>query len=392
MTVLVYRYGSICEPDVIGLFRQLGLDVIEECAEIDNKNLSMSDRMQLIEGYFQQEKPLFVFSINYFPIIAEVCHIYGVRYLCWTVDSPVLELFSKTIEYDTNNIFLFDRKQYYDFNVFNPEHIFYLPLAGAVERFDATISTIDAKDIKKFSNDISFVGSLYSEKNPVNEISNKMNEYERGYIDAITNAAMQVYGYNIIEGSLSNEIIDSIIEHTMEPQFLKGNVSDIKRYYVAHNIVGYNLAEKERILTLNTLAEHFDVSLYTRSDVSKLKNVRICGGVKTIEEMPKVFRLSKINLNMTMRPIQTGLPLRIFDIMGCGGFLMTNYQEEISDYFEIGSDLETYTSLEELVDKCGYYLEHDDIRQKIARNGYEKVKSEHNYMSRIKEMLAQVIR
>ena len=46
----------------------------------------------------------------------------------------------------------------------------------------------------------------------------------------------------------------------------------------------------------------------------------------------------KIYLNMTIKPIQTGLPLRIFDIMGCGGFLMTNYQAELPEYFEIGTD------------------------------------------------------
>ena len=35
-----------------------------------------------------------------------------------------------------------------------------------------------------------------------------------------------------------------------------------------------------------------------------------------------------------MRPIEKGLPLRCFDIMGCGGFLMTNYQEELEDMFQ----------------------------------------------------------
>ena len=127
--------------------------------------------------------------------------------------------------------------------------------------------------------------------------------------------------------------------------------------------------------------------IYTGSDTSPLREVHTHGTIKTLTEMPKVFHLSKINLNMTVKSIQTGLPLRIFDILGCGGFLLTNYQAELPEYFEIGKDLEAYSSMDELIDKCAFYLEHDDIRADIARSGYEKVKQYHTYSHRIAEML-----
>ena len=94
---------------------------------------------------------------------------------------------------------------------------------------------------------------------------------------------------------------------------------------------------------------------------------------------------------MTIKPIQTGLPLRIFDILGCGGFLMTNYQSELQNYFDIGIDLETYSSLEELVDKCAYYLSHEQERAQIAQNGYQKVCSMHTYPHRIRTMIASIL-
>ncbi len=111
------------------------------------------------------------------------------------------------------------------------------------------------------------------------------------------------------------------------------------------------------------------------------------GPVKTLTEMPKVFHASRINLNITMRPIETGLSLRIWDILGCGGFLLTNYQAEIPDYFEIGRDLETYESMEELEQKVQYYLAHDEERLEIAINGYEKTARLHTYEIRIAEMI-----
>lgn len=45
---------------------------------------------------------------------------------------------------------------------------------------------------------------------------------------------------------------------------------------------------------------------------------------------------------------------------------------ELTDYFTIGIDLEA-SSMDELVDKCAYYLAHDEKRKQIAKNGYDKV-------------------
>ena len=87
----------------------------------------------------------------------------------------------------------------------------------------------------------------------------------------------------------------------------------------------------------------------------------------------------------------SGMSLRVWDVMGSGGFLISNYQEEIEDYFVIGEDLEVFSSEEELVDKVGFYLKHDDIREKIARNGYEKVRKYHSYDERIKQMISYLL-
>ena len=74
-------------------------------------------------------------------------------------------------------------------------------------------------------------------------------------------------------------------------------------------------------------------------------------------------------------------------ILACGGFLLTNFQSEIPEYFEIGTDLETYASEEELSEKCQYYLTHEEERKQIAENGYRKVKEFHSLEQRLAEMM-----
>lgn len=106
MNILIYRYGSICEPDVITGFEELGNHVHEITAEIYNKDLLPSEGVTLLKNELLAHSYDFVFSINFFPFISEVCNIFQIRYLCWTVDSPVMELYSYSIKNPWNRIFL----------------------------------------------------------------------------------------------------------------------------------------------------------------------------------------------------------------------------------------------------------------------------------------------
>lgn len=118
-----------------------------------------------------------------------------------------------------------------------------------------------------------------------------------------------------------------------------------------------------------------------------MENVCCHGSVNHREEMPMVFKQSRINLNITLRSIKSGIPLRGFDILGAGGFLLSNYQPELLDLFVPDEDFVYYESREDLLQKVDYYLCHEDERQAIARNGHDKVAAKHTYRHRVREML-----
>ncbi len=390
MKIIFYRYGSICEPDVISAFTSFGITVIEEKLEMYSKSITNSECIYTLHNLISAHNPSFVFSINFFPLVSEVCYIHNTLYLCWSVDSPLSTLFTTPILHPTNRIFLFDKSQYERFHLFNPDCIFHLPLASAVNRFDSVIQTITRADINKYSSDITFVGSLYSEKNPLKEISS-LSDFSKGYIDGIIESSLLVYGYNFIEEVISEELKSDFFSTVPIPHSTFGTVENPERYILAHEYIGYQIAEIERIRTLNQLALHFPVTLYTNSDTTPLSGVNAQAPIETLLEMPKAFHLSKINLNITIKPIQTGLPLRLFDILGCGGFALTNYQLELEEHFTIGEDLESYSCMEELIDKCHYYLQHEEERKKISHHGYETIKKYHNYPLRISELIQKSI-
>lgn len=385
MEILFYRYNSICEPDLLQAFTNFGVTVHVEDMEMHRKNVSPRECAGKVAEWILQKPLAFVFSINFFPAISYTCEKLKVPYVCWSVDSPVPELFSNALKNSYNRIFLFDRAQYDFFSPVNPDCIYYLPLATNVNRWEEIVLSMTDADFETYGGDVAFVGSLYTEKCKYDKLT--LSDHTRGFVDGLMESQLKVFGCNFIPESLTEEVIREIAG--ADPDFYRSDdvFTDISRYLVAHQYIGMKLAAVERERTLRFLCERFPVKLYTRSDVAALSKADCRGGVSTLAEMPKVFHASRINLNITMRPIETGLSLRIWDILGCAGFLITNYQAEIPEYFEIGKELETYETLEELEEKIRYYLSHEEERVEIAINGYEKVKNYHTYEKRLAQML-----
>lgn len=390
MNILFYQYGSICEPDIIEGFEELGFHVDSISTEITDKSLTGKDQIRLIHEALSKRDYQFVFTVNFYPAISECCNIYHIPYLCLIVDSPVLELYSDAVKNPCNRIFLFDRALYEEFAPANPDCIFHLPLATNVRRWDAILSAASVAQKSAFSSDISFIGSLYSEKCPYYEL-NFPSEYSRGYIEGLLQAQKKVYGYFFLEESLDETIVNDIVAQT--PSFYRFPERSRKDYRaaLAQFYLGPRITEMERTEMLSALGSHFSVDLYSGSNTAKLP-VNARGRVKTHTEMPLVFHESAINLNMTAKSIRTAVPLRVWDVLGCGGFLISNYQTEIPEYFVPGEDLVLYSSKEELLDLAAYYLAHAAERKEIAHNAYEKVKEHHTYTIRLTEMLEAAFR
>lgn len=328
-----------------------------------------------------------VISFNYFQVVSEVCTELSIKYISWVMDSPTLNLYSKTVLNRFNYIFIFDKALYLDMKSLGVEHVFYLPLAVNVERLDNLI--IADEDINQFKSDITFVGSLYDKKISYDALTN-LPEYTKGYLEGIMSAQLNVYGYNFIEELLTDDVMETLNQYIHLK--LDDNFIGSKRMIFANTFLGVKVTSIERRIVIEKLAKRFQMDLYTSSNTDNIKAVNNRGTIDYYSVMPKVFRLSDINLNITLRNIKTGIPLRVFDIMGAGGFVLTNYQEDLLDYFENGRDLVIYESIDDLINKTSYYLEHEQERKKIAQNGYNKVKQFHNYGVRIDQIIETVFK
>ncbi|WP_301899875.1 CgeB family protein [Roseburia hominis] len=391
----MYRWKAYNYRDIEQTFLLLGhtVDNIEQ--ELGSYDVS-PEFERVIEEKIRGTHYDMVFTVNYFPLISNVCERTGVNYVSWTCDNPLISMYHESVFHDCNYIFTFDKTNYLEFRGMGVKHIWYLPLAVDTERMDALLGAPEEAgrrnatqdpEMRKYRGDVAFVGSLY-ERNSYDKIKNRLPEYLRGYFDAVMEAQLNISGANIVEPMLTTNILEQLQEY-FQLEKSEGSFSDLGLIFQT-TVLGFKIAEIERRRALIELSKHYKVNVYSNSDVSDLLRIQYCGSVDYWSEMPKVFRMSKINLNFTIPNIKSGIPLRIWDVLGCGGFLLTNYQAEIPYYFKEGEDLVCFDSLEDLCEKVGYYLEHEEERKRIAWNGYRKVREKHSYIERIHTILDTV--
>jgi spore maturation protein CgeB len=367
------------QNDIKSAFERFGytVDYYEESEE-SRKIYSSRELEDAIRAYDV------VFSVNYFSRVSDMCQKTGRKYIAWTVDSPMIAMYHMSVFNECNYIFIFDQFCYRQFKSMGVKNVFYLPLAVDVNRLDHELSNLTLEDELRFKSEISFVGGLYY-KNSYDDIKSQLPEYLQGYFDAAMQAQLDLFGENIFDRLLTVDILAELSQHV---EFIQEerSLSDLKLVFTS-TFLGFKMAQIERVTCLNRLAKHSSLDLYTDKPSPDLENVNLKGSVSYEIDMPKVFRLSKVNMNFTIRNIRSGIPLRIWDVLGAKGFLLTNFQAELPAYFENGKDLVYYESLDDMEKKAEYYLNHEEERMQIAIHGHDKVKAYHSYDVRIKEII-----
>ena len=83
--------------------------------------------------------------------------------------------------------------------------------------------------------------------------------------------------------------------------------------------------------------------------------------------------------------------MRIFEATGVGACLVTDWKENISDLFEPDSEIVTYKSIDECIEKVRWLLDHPKERKMIAQAGQKKTLGHHTFAQRA-DQLDQMIR
>ncbi len=101
-------------------------------------------------------------------------------------------------------------------------------------------------------------------------------------------------------------------------------------------------------------------------------------------EMYQALADSKITLNIHIdRAGEHAANIRLFEATGAGTCLLTDWKENLSQFFEPGKEVVTFKTPEECVEKAKWLLEHETERKTIAAAGQKRTLEQYSFEKRM---------
>lgn len=368
MRFLVCEWTAYMQQDMEDQLHKFGIDTVEYGYRWIG-NFEKDDYFtRNFKGILEKEKDNIdaVISMNYMAPLAILCYEFGLPYIAWVYDCPFgMQHPEETLGLPTNHVFFFDRSQAVEFIDQGFDTVYHLPLAVNTERLDEITKEVDG-----YTSDVSFVGILYGSQ--FVPLRNHLPEYEGGYVDGLIKIQSSLYGAYVLRECLENSVDKKWLSHFSDVDEIQGMSLQTFRMWM-ETTLAKEITSRERRMILKILSERVHTCLYSPYRDDGLPAVDYKGVVSAYDEAPKVYRGSRINLNMTLKNLTSGIPLRALEILGSGGFLLSNYQPEIAENFINGKEVVMYESIEDAIMKALYYLSHEEERMEIAVNGRRAV-------------------
>lgn len=368
--ILYYTWAENTFQDCTKAMLSLGFTVDVISGKIKNYDID-EIFMEQLKKYCTAQPYDCIFTFNYFPVISRVAADCRIRYISWIYDSPHFTLDSVTLSNDCNIVFLFDYLLYEKYRKKGICTVYHMPLAYHKPRLEKFVQSMSLQ----YEHDITFLGTLYDDAYDFFNQINYLPPYLDGYIHAVMDAQQMIYGLDLCDSLFGHEKCQEMSKYVkvdLGDQFIDYQ-DDLFR-----NMIRKRITVMERRKVLDLIGQTYQVDLYAPKEPAGLP-VNYKGYAGYIYQMPKIFYTSKINLNITLRSILSGIPLRVIDILGSHGFLLTNYQMKFTQYFKNGEDIVWYESNEDMMDKISFYLSHDSERERIAHNGNLKAQKYFTY-------------
>lgn len=321
-------------------------------------------------------KPDYLFTVNFNPYLSRAAEILKIPYIAWIVDTPCYDMYLDDIKNNYTFTFVYDFAVAKRLKERSNGNVFCLPVAINPARQPTATN--------EYIHDVSFVANL------------TVSEYAAYIKPVLPSQDVQEFEQLI-------EQQDNCPSRYLLPTLLTDSHIDIIRKTYSFNkmpflteveklayLLGREQSYRERIRYVHTLSDAFtQMAVYGNNEWADNTHT-YQGHAEHYQEMPTIFQKSKINLNITRTFVESGLPMRIFDIMAVGGFVVTNDKEDLHHLFTPGKDLVIFRDKQDLLDICHYYLAHEDERLAIATQGQQTVLTHHTYDHRLIAMFQAV--
>lgn len=318
-----------------------------------------------------------VFSLDYYPCISMICKSMNKYYVSWNLEPPFSNLYSSSVANPTNLIFTADKWLAQSFNLGGIEHIFYLPEGVNLDRCNRVKANQTNHESKM---DCSFIGDMQNHSWQSLFQTQHLLDATLGYLDGLLASQNFVYGRDFYTNTLPAYLYKDLLENS-KIRMRSDSVQNVQEYF-ADQVFYPKTTAVDRIIAVKALTQATSVNLYTDDMDFEYENV-INHGVLPYEKRLEAIENSHINVSITPRGFKDGIYGHALQIMGMGGFLITDYRPALEEEFVPGEDFIIYDDMLHLAGSAIRYLNHIDERVKMTESALAKIKEKHLLEHRI---------
>lgn len=351
-----------------------------------------------------EEAPAFVLDLNFSGVTARALGELGIPYVAPVWDSwiastrtpPRLEQYRP---FGKDFVFTYSEAQVEAFRRLGVAHVEYLPTCCDLEVFQPIALT--PEETARYASPVSIYAS------PLVADQADGNSYY-AVLQAAIHAVRSGPSERRLEAARSLRLLEDAMREQDRDLYryrLPDILAETARASGSPFMTAEDTPEKETLT--NQIARH--VSMLQRTEAARLlaplgvavwgpsdwqailrEGIRYAGPADYHRDLPRLVAGSAINLNVSQCHTLDAVPPRVFEVLACGGFLMTSPLRHLDRHFTDGEDLVVFSSREELVAKARHYLDRPEERRRIAESGMRKARARDGFVHRCRRILEVV--
>ena len=338
----------------------------------------------------QTLRPERVVTINYDSEVASVCHELEIPLVAWEVDPKTDRPPAPPAGGEDFRVFTLHPKDVGQLEDAGFSSVGYLPIG--VDTDKRYPLELNEEERGRFAARVCFVGSslidrarrfkrlflqLHASFNCSAEESFDETSERLERVLAAERANYGVYS--------SDQLLEEQFGEFLEAARRNGTPDDPKKW------VAEIVASQKRVAYVSALSD-FGIHVWGDDRWSEISaavpGVHYRGLAEQGHELTCVYSSAEIHVDVNRIYQPEAIPMRVINVMACGGFLIAEHSESIQELFEVGKEIETYRTIEELETKVAHYLENPGEAREIAQRGLEAVRQRHTMRIRAASLLA----
>ncbi|WP_320170136.1 glycosyltransferase [Maridesulfovibrio sp.] len=329
-------------------------------------------------------KPDFALTVNHFGVdrqgrLTDLLLKLKLPLASWFVDNPHLILYrysdvspelTSIFTYDAGNLDIMREKGF--------RNVFYLPLATDPHRFVPGL-----KGRKEWRSEVSFVGNSM-----VDAVRKTLHE------SGISGELKKKYPGVAAEFGTAEELSVEKFLAGAYPEILKA----MERFKSDEQRLSFEALltwEATRQYRLSCLKGTIGFNPLVVGDAGWKNLLGVSGwrylpSLDYYDDLPAFYPMSKVSFNCTSRQMKGAVNQRIFDVPACGGFVLTDYREQMENLFEPGSEIIAYRNVDEIPQLLEKWLADAEGRSRISAAARRRIFAFHTYEHRMQDIISKM--